>query len=718
MATGPAHQSVPTDVEVKPESSDKHLALTTGFSTNPKHKAAGERMSEDKYSNLCVLDDNVDTDQHGVENVYEYAENSKYPSVKGRLRARVNFWKVIGASQFVIDIISRGYIIPFLTTPPRMGFQNNRSAFENSEFVDGAIRDLIIAGAIVQCKSPPTVVNPLSVATQSCGKKRLILDLRYPNSFLKKFKIKFEGVQEMLTTLRDSQQNFLFSFDIKSAYHHIDIFPCDQQFLGFSWKVQGVIKYYKFTVLPFGLATAPYIFTKIVRPLVKHWRTMAHKIIVYLDDGLGAAQSFSSCLTQASRVRDDIASSGFVASVEKCIWVPTQCLTWLGLDWNLTTQTLSVPPRKIEKVLNFIKKTLVSKKIKARQLASLTGLIMSNLTVFGVICKLMTKALHSQINSRFGWDSLLTLSTESIRELTFWENSVVKLNSRSLRPKPSRYTRVVYSDASNTGCAAFVSLDDTPIFHRNWNELEMKQSSTWRELLCIRDALRSLAPSLQNNNVKWYTDNQGVVSIVDSGSMKLHLHQLALDIFYSAKDNNIEINIEWIPRALNDIADYLSKIIDPDDWHVKDSYFKLAQSQWGTCSIDCFANCQNSKTKRFYSKFFNPNSLGVDCFAFNWSGEFCWLVPPIKLIPKTVKHVCLSGCRAILTVPFWPSAVFWPLLINENGNFRPFVSDYVYIENGKDVFEQGLNKLSLFGSDEFASPVLFLLLDAQDSLSA
>ena len=103
------------------------------------------------------------------------------------------------------------------------------------------------------------MVNPLSIAIQSSGKKRLILDLRYPNSFLKKCKVKFEGVQDMLTVLSNSPQQYLFSFDIKSGYHHIEIFPDDQQFLGFSWTDHGVVKYFKFIVLPFGLATGPYI---------------------------------------------------------------------------------------------------------------------------------------------------------------------------------------------------------------------------------------------------------------------------------------------------------------------------------------------------------------------------------------------------------------------------------------------------------------------------
>ena len=65
----------------------------------------------------------------------------------------------------------------------------------------------------------------------------------------------------------DCSQNWLFSFDIKSGYHHIDIFPPDQEFLGFSWSKDGVIRFHKVTVLPFGISTGPYIFTEVLKPL-------------------------------------------------------------------------------------------------------------------------------------------------------------------------------------------------------------------------------------------------------------------------------------------------------------------------------------------------------------------------------------------------------------------------------------------------------------------
>ena len=54
---------------------------------------------------------------------------------------------------------------------------------------------------MVEYGCAPTVVNPLSVSIQANGKKRLILDLRYPNQFVKKSKIKFEDAKTMLILL-------------------------------------------------------------------------------------------------------------------------------------------------------------------------------------------------------------------------------------------------------------------------------------------------------------------------------------------------------------------------------------------------------------------------------------------------------------------------------------------------------------------------------------
>ena len=546
--------------------------------TDGKHKVTLQRLGKDEYNLLnlvtCLNDfDPVELVENSVDapdlssDVIspEYQEGVPIVKVKGSLKRNVAFWEHIGASRFIRDTIVFGYKIPFIYTPPVASFGNNRSAIQHSEFVEQAIFDLLVAGSVVECGCAPTVVNPLSVSIQANGKKRLILDLRFPNQFVRKSKIKFEDAKTMLYSFIDCSQNWLFSFDIKSGYHHIDIFPPDQEFLGFSWSKDGVTRFYKFTVLPFGISTGPYIFTKVLRPLIRYWRLQAIRIVVYLDDGLGVCPTFSDCYSQSMAVKSDLSRAGFVANSVKSIWVPVQSLTWLGYQWDLEHNLLSIPAGKIDRLPASIDIVLLQSRLPARQLASVIGSIISNMLVFGNVCKLMTKSLHRALDRRQGWDSCVELDPCARKELEFWKNNVSNLNSRSFLNTFREPSRIVYSDASATGCAAFIAIDDTPVSHINWDSLQMNQSSTWRELHCVSFALKSFAHLLSGCDVKWFTDNQAVPSIVHSGSMKEHLHILALDIFQTAKDNKIDIEVEWIPRTQNERADYLSKIVDYDD---------------------------------------------------------------------------------------------------------------------------------------------------------
>ena len=45
-----------------------------------------------------------------------------------------------------------------------------------------------------------------------------------------------------------------------------------------------------------------------------------------------------------------------------------------------------------------------------------------------------------------------------------------------------------------------------------------------------------------------------------------NLQQEALAIFSTSVANNIRIEPEWISREENQIADYVSRIVDYDDW--------------------------------------------------------------------------------------------------------------------------------------------------------
>ena len=71
------------------------------------------------------------------------------------------------------------------------------------------------------------------------------------NKNVKKLRIKYDDWK--ITSLMFQKNGYMFSFDLKSGYHHIEIFQPHQTFLGFSWDFQGVTRYNIFTILPFGL---------------------------------------------------------------------------------------------------------------------------------------------------------------------------------------------------------------------------------------------------------------------------------------------------------------------------------------------------------------------------------------------------------------------------------------------------------------------------------
>ena len=79
------------------------------------------------------------------------------------------------------------------------------------------------------------MVSPLSVSTHKSGKMRLILDLRLLNKLIWKQKIRFEDWK--IASDYFEKDSFCFKFDFSKGYHHIDIFPGHQTFLGF--KCQG-----------------------------------------------------------------------------------------------------------------------------------------------------------------------------------------------------------------------------------------------------------------------------------------------------------------------------------------------------------------------------------------------------------------------------------------------------------------------------------------------
>ena len=148
--------------------------------------------------------------------------------------------------------------------------------------------------------------------------------------------------------------------------------------------------------------------------------------------------------------------------------------------------------------------------------------------------------------------------------------------------------KIVYTEASSFACAGFAVETYTTVVHKMWSSEEALKSSTYRELKAVFITLFFLQEVFQNRLVKMYTDNQNVVRITNTGSMKLELQSLAIEIFNLCIRKNISLEVEWIPREQNQTADAYSKVFDYDDWSISDKFFDFFNKLWGPFTCDLF----------------------------------------------------------------------------------------------------------------------------------
>ena len=315
----------------------------------------------------------------------------------------------------------------------------------------------------------PFVVSPLSFA-ENRTKKRLILDLSVLNNFVRKEKIRFED--HNVASQYFTKDCYCIKFDLCSGYHHIDIAAEFQTYLGFQWEGD----YCCFTVLPFGLSSAPFIFTKCLRPMVKLWRENGLKIVLYLDDGLLMAPSYDTCNLASTFVRDSLSQAGFHINCEKSVFIPTQDIEWLGLRWNSKLFELSIPQRRVDDVKACLLRVIpLLPHISYRQLAQVTIKLISLSPVLGSICRLMTRYCYMTVSSRTSWDKrIINLDPSVLYELHFWLKNVSRFNSKKMK-EIQRSHLVIFSDASDVAAGAFTVEICNKVFHRMWENMRPKR---------------------------------------------------------------------------------------------------------------------------------------------------------------------------------------------------------------------------------------------------
>ena len=190
--------------------------------------------------------------------------------------------------------------------------------------------------------------------------------------------------------------------------------------------------------------------------------------------------------------------------------------------------------------------------------------------------------------------------------------------------------------------------------------------------------------------------------------MKSELHIIAQNVFQICAKHAVYLEIQWLPRSELEKADFLSRLID--DWEITIDCFKVINKLWGPHTLDCFANFYNKKINKYFSRFWNPGTSGVDFFVQKIQGENCLVVPPVCSVIRALHYLFVCKASATVIVPFWPSAIFWPVI---SRTYLSFIKGY-RLFNGRTSLKQGKNKNSLFGSDRFFGDILAIRFVYQD----
>ena len=166
-------------------------------------------------------------------------------------------------------------------------------------------------------------------------------------------------------------QEWTVSINIRNACLHVPVHRAVRKYLRFVVKKRT----YQFTCLPFGLATSPQEFTKLLRPVVAMLRKRGVKLHVYLDDWLNHADAPEQAQPHAQMMISLLQYLGWIINFEKFDLTPSQDFQFIGMQFN-TRQFTVVPMSKMSlKVLSVHHHCMTNPVVTARDLHRLMGMV-------------------------------------------------------------------------------------------------------------------------------------------------------------------------------------------------------------------------------------------------------------------------------------------------------------------------------------------------------
>ena len=450
------------------------------------------------------------------------------------------------------------------------------------------------------------------------------------------------------------------SIDLSDAYLHIPIHPNSRKYLRFCYKSQV----FQFTSLPFGLATAPQVFTMIVKEVKLMAVSRGLRIHQYLDNWLIRSQSQEEAQVNTQAVVDLTQSLGWIINQEKSELKPTQVFSFVGYEYHLDTALVKPTQERWLKLQDLILRLKSKRVLTAGCLMSLIGLLASTEKMVSE-GRLHMRPFQFHLKEHWRYpqslDNLLPLTEAIVAHLDWWQNPSNVMKGADLHPKD--HSIQLFTDASNEGWGAHL---DQSFTKGLWSDREKRLHINVLELKGgLPGPSRLQGPVPEPNSAS--CDGQ-----LNSGSLHQQTRRNSAEMCAPlwkmmtwCHHYHITLKARHIPGCLNVMADLLSRSnqVQSTEWSLHLQVFKQICQKWFTPHVDLFATHLNHKLSLYVSPIPDPKAWDIDALNINWTNLTAYAYHPTALLHKVIQKIKQCHCLIIVIAPGWPGMPwFWDLV--------------------------------------------------------
>ncbi|KMQ84832.1 reverse ribonuclease integrase, partial [Lasius niger] len=372
-------------------------------------------------------------------------------------------------------------------TPIKQRYRPRNPAMQ--AVIDREVAEMEAAGVIEPSKSAWS--SPVVIVKKKDGKHRFCIDFRKVNDVTERDAYPLPQITATLDKLRGAR--YLTTLDLKNGYWQVPLAPESRPITAFTIPGRGL---YQFTVMPFGLHSAPATFQRLLDQVLGP--ELEPNVFVYLDDIIVISETFDRHLHLLTEVFRRLREARLRLNPDKCRFC-VERLKYLG--HVIDREGIRTDPEKVSAVADWPEPRTVK---QVRQFLGMASWYRRFVANFSTIAAPLTRLTKK--NARWTWGT--------DEEGAFQELKRTLISAPVLACPDFTRRFVLQTDASNSGLGAVLTQNfedgERVIAYasRTLNGAERNYSATELECLAVVWGIRRMKGYLEGYPFTVLTDHQ------------------------------------------------------------------------------------------------------------------------------------------------------------------------------------------------------------------